>query len=140
MKTCNAFALHVFMQLGCKNLQVSLGETCTHLVQATCIARDCRRAPPHKESLKHTPTKNDNHNTLHKNIPKTQSTHPSNIPRTKEITRKVGRRRRGAGGAGDERQRQRADVTVTRPAAAAQEAKEGPTPAAGEETKASWRP
>jgi hypothetical protein len=51
MKTCNAKALHVFMQLGCKNLQVSLSETCTHLVEATYVARDCRRVPPHKKSL-----------------------------------------------------------------------------------------
>ena len=42
-----------FVQLGCKNLQVSLSETCTHLVQATYVARDCRRPPPHKESLTH---------------------------------------------------------------------------------------
>jgi hypothetical protein len=41
MRTCNAKALHVFVQLGCKNLQVSLSETCTHLVQATYVARDC---------------------------------------------------------------------------------------------------
>ncbi len=123
-----------------ENLQVSLSETCTHLVQATCVARDSRRAPPHKESLKHTPTKNDNHNTLHKNIPKTQYTPPSNIPRMTEITRKVGRRCRGAGGTGDELQRQHADVAVARPATAAQKGKEGPMPATGEETEASWRP
>ena len=64
---------------------------------------------------------------------------PPTIPRTTEITGKVGCRRRGAGGAGDYRQRQRAAVAVARPAAAAREAKEGPTPATGEETKASWR-
>ena len=42
-----------FVQLGCKNLQVSLSETCTHLVQATYVARDCPRPPQHKESLTH---------------------------------------------------------------------------------------
>jgi len=57
-----------------------------------------------------------------------------------EITGKVGRHCRGAGGAGDKRQRQRAAVAVARLVAAAREAKEGPTPAAGEETQASWQP
>ena len=57
-----------------------------------------------------------------------------------EITGKVGRCRHGARGTGDEHQCQRAAVAVARPVAAAREAKEGPTPAAGEETEASWRP
>jgi len=73
MKTCNAKALHVFMQLRCKNLHVSPSETCTHLVQATCVARDCRRALPLKENLtltnkkwqpQHTPRKLPK-NTIH---------------------------------------------------------------------------
>jgi len=40
----------------------------------------------------------------------------------------------------DERQRRRAAVAIARPAAAAQEAKEGLPPAAGEETEASRQP
>ena len=77
---------------------------------------------------------------MHKNIPNTIHNPLPTISRTMEITGKVGHRCCGAGGAGDKRQRQRAAVTVARPAAAAREAKEGPTPAAGEETQASWRP
>jgi hypothetical protein len=39
-KMCNAEPLHIFVQLGCTIVQVSLSETCTHLVQATYPARD----------------------------------------------------------------------------------------------------
>ena len=77
MKTCNTKALHVFMQLGCKNLQVSPSETCTHLVQATCVARDCRRALSLKENLTLTNKKWQPQHTPRK-FPKTQSTHPFN--------------------------------------------------------------
>jgi hypothetical protein len=120
MKTCNAKALHVFMQLGCKNLQVSLSETCTHLVEATYVARDCRRVPPHKKSLhtqhRHTHTQKtttqyDSSTILHENIPKTHSTTHSNSHGQWRLC--------GAGGARDERQRQHAAVAVARPVAAA---------------------
>jgi len=39
-KMCNAEPLHIFVQLGCTFVQVSLSETCTHLVQATYEAHD----------------------------------------------------------------------------------------------------
>jgi hypothetical protein len=37
---CNAEPLHIFVQLGCTFVQVSLSETCTHLVQAAYVAHD----------------------------------------------------------------------------------------------------
>ena len=37
-KMCNAEPLHIFVQLGCTFVQVSLSETCTHLLQATYVA------------------------------------------------------------------------------------------------------
>jgi hypothetical protein len=46
MKTCNAFALHVPME-EFVNFILSASELHEH------VARDCRRAPPHKESLTH---------------------------------------------------------------------------------------
>jgi len=58
MKMCNAKAFHVFMQLGCKNLQVSLSETCMHLVQVTYVASDWGIV--HAHAHHHTPRKSHN--------------------------------------------------------------------------------
>jgi len=61
----NAKALHVFMQLGCTYLQVSLSDTCMHLVQATYVARDWGIG--HAHAYHHTATHNnrpkESHNT-----------------------------------------------------------------------------
>ena len=65
MKMSNAKALHVFMQLGCTYLQVSLSDTCMHLVQATYVARDWGIG--HAHAYHHTATHNnhpkESHNT-----------------------------------------------------------------------------
>ena len=61
MKICNAKASHVFVQLGCKNLQDSLSETCTHLVQATYLASG-DWGIVHARAHHHTPPKKS-HNT-----------------------------------------------------------------------------
>ncbi len=119
------------MQLGCKNLQVSLSETCTHLVQVKYVASDWGIVHPARTTTH--PTKATTHShffTLppnHGRCPPPSSLGDKRIKicyKDDEDSGKVGRRRRGAGGAGDERQRRCAAVAIARLMVAAREAVE----------------
>ena len=69
MKTSNAKALHVFMQLGCKNLQVSLARIWyrlhTQLVTGAFVmpARTTTHVATHHPKKDHTPKKKPQHTT-----------------------------------------------------------------------------